>query len=166
MGRMPPVRALADGTRILGVNIAAGDACMVLLEVPDRPLVDETVELKPAAHLDGADAARDFHDRFLQELRRVRAEAVAVAHTRQASWVYSKAVPRVRAETCIMLACTEQRIPFFSVGQEAASKAVGVPLKTMQADIAGKFGITPGKRWKDRHLALAAAVAAAQGMVR
>ena len=108
------------------MNIVAGDAYMVLLVAPDRPLVDEIEQLKPAVHLAGADGARDLYERFLQELRRVRAETVAVAHTRQAAgWNYNKVFRRVMAETCIMLAAAELRIPYFSVGQEAAAKTVG-----------------------------------------
>lgn len=140
---------------------------MVLLEAPSTVLVDEIERLKPAEHLAGAAEARDFHDRFLQELRRVRADAVAVAYVRRHSnWNYKEVFGRVMAETCIMLAATAHQVPFYSVGPEAASKVVGVPLDSLQTGIAPKMSITAGKYWKERSLALAVAVAAANGRVK
>jgi hypothetical protein len=160
-------RSKAAGVRILGVNIAAGTAYMVLVETPSTVLVEEVERLKPATHLAGAAEARDFHDRFLQDLRRLRATAVAVAYVRKhANWNYKEAFARVMVETCIMLAATEHQIPFHSVGPEAASKVVGVPLDSLQTKLAPKLGITPGKYWKERCLALAVALAAAEGRIR
>lgn len=149
------------------MNIAAGVANMVLLEAPSTVHVNEIERLKPAEHLAGAAEARDFHDRFLQDLRRVRADAVVVAYVRRHSnWRYKEVFGRVMLETCIMLAATERQIPFFSVGPEAASKVVGVPLDNLQGGIALKLGITAGRYWKDRCLALAVAVAAANGKAK
>jgi hypothetical protein len=149
------------------VNVAAGVANMVLLEAPSTVLVDEIERLKPAEHLAGAAEARDFHDRFLQDLRRVHADAVAVAYVRKHSnWNYKEVFARVMVETCIMLATTEHQIPFYSVGPEAASKVVGIPLDNLHAAIAPKMGIKAGKYWKDRCLALAVAVGAASGRVK
>lgn len=166
-GGVPTGPVVPDGIRLLGVNLVANAAYLVLLETPDKPRVDDIERLKPAAHLDGAEEARDFYDRFVQELRRIRAQGVAVAYTRQhAGWSYRQAFAWVSLETCIMLATTERQIPYYSVGPEAAAKAVGLPIDSLQEAIAPRFGVAPGRYWKQRCLALAAAVGAAKGAVR
>lgn len=149
------------------MNIVAGTSYLALVEAPKSPVLDAAERLVPAKNLAGAARLRDFHDRFLQELRRLKPAVLAVVHTRAAAgWVYAQAFDRISLEAAMMLAASEAGVRCESVGQEASAKAVGVPLPKLQEKLAGALGIESGKYWKERCLAVAGAVAAIQGNVR
>ena len=149
--------------RVLGVHIAAGVAHLALVECPDIPLLDETSKLVPSSHLADAAQLRDFSLRFTQELRRVRAETVAVAYTRlYGGWTYADAFKRVSLEAAIMLGVEEQGFRYISMPQEKAAKAVGVPVTRVPTALAESLGLsTKPVSWKERSVALMVALAGA-----
>ena len=160
MGRVPPKERLET---VLGVHIAAGTAYLARVDAGGQVVLDGPDRLVPSKHLTDATQLRDFADRFAQELRRLSTVAVGVVHPRLYSWKYSDAFVRVSLEAAIMLRAAEADVHYACVKQEAAARAVGVPLPKLSSALAAKYGISAPPLWSQRCLAVLAAAAVARG---
>jgi hypothetical protein len=152
------------GSRVLGVNIAAGVAYLALIERPDIPMMIEAVKMAPSDALVDATRLKEFGDRFAQEVRRLEVGLVAVAHPRprpSGGWKYGDAFERVAMEVTIMLSLKSAGIEYRCVQQHAAAKATGVS-KPGEAheELAGRVTGKP-THWDKRAVALMVALAAA-----
>ncbi len=148
------------------MNIAAGVAYLALVEAPGRPLLDEPVKMVPSDALTDAVRLKDFADRFVQEVRRLRVDHVAVAHPRprpSGGWKYVDAFERVSLEVTLMLALKDAGIGYTSVKQHEAARDAGVSAPAEAAvELAPLRGSNKRPHWNERAVALMVALSAAK----
>jgi len=152
------------GSRVLGVNIAAGIAYLALVEAPDKLLLAEPEKMAPSDALADATRLKDFGDRFAQEVRRLGVQLVAVAHPRprpSGGWKYDEAFERVAMEVTMMLSLKAAGIGYVSAQQHKAAKVVGVSEPAEAANELLRLVGDKPKYWDKRSIALMVALAAA-----
>lgn len=133
--------------RVLGLHVRGGVLNYGLLEgqsgdheslIP----IDEPRRLAVDPGLVGARQLADLADRFVQDLRSMRAEHVVLLATRRhAQWKYTDAWDRISRIAVVMLACDRHGVPFLEIKTEAVGKAVGTPAAEVERMPPSRVGL-------------------------
>jgi hypothetical protein len=151
---------------VLGVNISAGVAYLVLVHPPEDVRFADPVQMAPSESVRDGARLREFGARFIQEVKRLNVAKVGVAHPRprpQRGWPYDEAFARASLEATIMLMLHDAGIEYVSLSQFDAAAAVGVAKpKDVTKELARFRPDGRGVFWDERATALMVALALAR----
>jgi hypothetical protein len=155
---------VGDARLVLGVSIAAGVVYFALVRAPRELLLADPIKIAPSSSYADGTRLKDFQDRFVQEVRRLDVNTVALAQTRRhKGWSYAEAFARASLETTIMLGLKQAGIDCKWVKQVVATAhAAGIkkPDKA-SSELAEALGLEGIPHWKERSPALMVALAVA-----
>lgn len=155
---------MAVAGRILGVHVAASVAYLALVERPSAPHLSDPVKVATAPGLVDGVLLKDFGDRFYQEVRRVSAEVVVLAHTKKyGGWSYADAFARASLEATILLVLASSPVKCCVLKQDRAAKTLGFKRNKGIESLAATIEHEGTLHWKERAPALLVALACAQG---
>ena len=152
--------------RVLGVHVAANVAYLALVERPDAPHLADPVKIAPATGLVDGVLLKDFGDRFVQEVRRVDAEVVVLAHTKKyGGWSYADAFARASLEATVLLVLASSQVKCCVMKQDRATKTLGFVRNKGIETLAAIVEHVGTLHWKERAPALLVALACAKAGV-
>jgi hypothetical protein len=147
---------------ILGVNVAAGVAHLVLVQRANGPIFDEPVKIAPADNVDEVTRLASFGDRIVVDARAHHVRCVAFADPRRYNrWGYKDAYDRAALQVAASLALRSAGVEVRTIAQVTAAKSVfGVGLDKLDAALAERFQPRKNKitAWDKRLPALAVAL--------
>lgn len=141
---------------ILGVNIAAGVAYLVLIRRPGAPSFEAPIKFPLSANADDFGALLKLGERFAAEARAHNVVCVAFAEPKKyQGWGYRAAYARAAPQIAAGLALRSIDVELRVVPQITAASSLGAKLGTLEDVLAARFPESESVvHWADRVPAL------------
>lgn len=155
-----------DADAVLGVNIAAGVAYLVLVRRPAAIDPSATTKISPPENADHWSALSAFGDRLVAEARAHAVACVVVADPKKYDqWSYNNARTRIEMATAGALALRSATVEVEVLSQRTAAASLGLKFnKDLESALSSTF-LPAGLKvvhWKDRAPALLVALSVAK----